>query len=242
MCATRTDLGEAALLRSYTNFEDSPAEQVDTKESNEVYKRQHPTVKIAAVGFEDITIWEAARATSAAPTYFPEMKFKGVTFWDGGLLNNNPIDQLWNARFDAERFDAEPVRCILSLGASRPTKTVLGPFALVNKIKQITGFLTDCEPKHKDFERMIRRMNTKRRDYEQIQYFRLNASTGSESIDLSDYRKIGDLKKYTEKYLDTPEAQEAVLRCAWMLAEGHTQKPCTIAHVKKGDMEGTIRH
>ena len=221
MCATRTDLGEAALLRSYTNgnVEDSPAEEVDVKESNEVYKRQHPAVK-TAVGFEDITIWEAARATSAAPTYFPEMKFKGVTFWDGGLLNNNPIDQLWNAR-----FDAEPVRCILSLGASRPTKTVLGPFALVNKIKQIAGFLTDCEPKHQDFERMIRRMNTKRPDYEQIQYFRLNASTGSESIDLSDYRKVDDLKKYTNKYLDTPEVQETILRCAWMLAKRHTQNP-----------------
>jgi len=208
-------------LRSYTNrnVEDSPAEEGDTKESNEVYKEQHPTVK-TAVGFEDITIWEAARATSAAPTYFPEMKFKGVTFWDGGLLNNNPIDQLWNAR-----FDAEPVRCILSLGASQPTKTVLGPFALVNKIKQIAGFLTDCEPKHKDFERMIRRMNTKRPDYEQIQYFRLNASTGSESIDLSDYRRIGDLEKYTNKYLDTPEAQEMILRCAWMLAKRHTQNP-----------------
>jgi predicted acylesterase/phospholipase RssA len=227
MCATRTDLGEAAILRSYTggNAEDASTEGSDTKESNEVYKKQHPTVK-AAVGFEDITIWEAARATSAAPTYFPEMKFKGVAFWDGGLLNNNPINQLWDARFDAEM----PVRCILSLGASRPTKTVLGPFALVNKIKQIAGFLTDCEPKHKDFERMIRRMNTKRPDYKQIQYFRLNATTGSESIDLSDYRKVGDLEKYTNKYLDTPEVQETILRCAWMLAN------------EKKDIKGPVRY
>jgi hypothetical protein len=222
MCATRTDLGEVAILRSYNNGNtgEGPTDGIDAKESNEVYKTQHPTVK-AAVGFEDITIWEAARATSAAPTYFPEMKFKGVTFWDGGLLNNNPIDQLWDARFDAE----VPVRCILSLGASRPTKVVLGPFALVNKIKQIAGFLTDCEPKHKDFERMIRRMNTRRPDYKQIQYFRLNASTGSESIDLSDYRKMDDLEKYTNKYLDTTEARETILRCAWMLAKSHTQNP-----------------
>jgi hypothetical protein len=227
MCATRTDLGEVAILRSYTsgNVGDGPTGGSDTKESNEVYKEQHPTVK-AAVGFEDITICEAARATSAAPTYFPEMKFKGVTFWDGGLLNNNPINQLWDARFDTKM----PVRCILSLGASRPTKTVLGPFALVNKIKQIAGFLTDCEPKHKDFERMIRRMNTQCPDHQQIQYFRLNASTGSESIDLSDYRKIGDLEKYTNKYLDTPEVQETILRCAWMLAKG------------KKDIEGPVRY
>ena len=229
MCATRTDLGEVAILRSYPNAairvpessdpmdgnveEDTP-QRDETKEMNATYREQHPEVK-AAAGFEDITIWEAARATSAAPTYFLEMKFKGVTFWDGGLLNNNPIDQLWDARSDA----GMPVRCILSLGATRAAKTVYGPFALVNKIKQVTGFLTDCEPKHKDFERMVRRTNTKRPDYKQIHYFRLNVTTGRESIDLADYGKMDDLKTYTKAYLDLPETQEMILRCAWMLAK-----------------------
>lgn len=35
--------------------------------------------------------WEAARATSAAPTYLPGHRFGGDYFLDGGLFANNPI-------------------------------------------------------------------------------------------------------------------------------------------------------
>jgi len=38
-----------------------------------------------------IKVWEAARATSAAPTYFPPMKVGKYTFVDGGLQANNPL-------------------------------------------------------------------------------------------------------------------------------------------------------
>ncbi len=39
-------------------------------------------------------IWEAARATSAASTFFPSIKIGRYqqTFIDGALLNNNPIE------------------------------------------------------------------------------------------------------------------------------------------------------
>jgi patatin-like phospholipase/acyl hydrolase len=36
-------------------------------------------------------IWEAARATTAAPTYFPRMKLGKHDYVDGGLGYNNPI-------------------------------------------------------------------------------------------------------------------------------------------------------
>lgn len=38
-----------------------------------------------------IKVWEAARATSAAPGYFAPMKIGRWTFVDGGLMANNPI-------------------------------------------------------------------------------------------------------------------------------------------------------
>ncbi|KAK0747380.1 phospholipase, partial [Apiosordaria backusii] len=42
------------------------------------------------------TIWEAARATSAAPTFFDPVTFSsGITFRDGALRDNNPIFQLF---------------------------------------------------------------------------------------------------------------------------------------------------
>jgi hypothetical protein len=73
----------------------------------------------------NITIRDAVRATSAAPMYFPELPLKtsnknSVVFWDGGVLNNNPIDQLWRARLDlVDTKDPAPkVACVLSLGTS----------------------------------------------------------------------------------------------------------------------------
>jgi patatin-like phospholipase/acyl hydrolase len=38
-----------------------------------------------------VKIWEAARATSAAPSYFLQQKVGGEKFVDGGLSANNPI-------------------------------------------------------------------------------------------------------------------------------------------------------
>lgn len=56
------------FLRSYTSFSDPPPDDL-----------------------RKIKVWEAARATSAAPGYFQPMKIGKWTFVDGGLLANNPI-------------------------------------------------------------------------------------------------------------------------------------------------------
>lgn len=40
--------------------------------------------------FAGCAIWEAARATSAAPTYLPSITINGTDFVDGGLRFNNP--------------------------------------------------------------------------------------------------------------------------------------------------------
>src|SRR5207237_10399076 len=38
----------------------------------------------------DINVWEAALATSAAPTFFPAMRIDGEEHVDGGVCMNNP--------------------------------------------------------------------------------------------------------------------------------------------------------
>ena len=55
-----------------------------------VYIRSY-TNKFEQSLLPDIKIWEAARATSAAPTYFEPMKIGDYTLVDGGLEANNPL-------------------------------------------------------------------------------------------------------------------------------------------------------
>lgn len=94
-----------------------------------------------------ISIKDAVRATSAAPTYFPKKVMDGYRFWDGGLLNNNPVDQVWAARND---LDDRPVTCLLRVGASyadnHGQETNLPKPGLA-----VTENATNTEGKHKDF-------------------------------------------------------------------------------------------
>jgi predicted acylesterase/phospholipase RssA len=76
VCAVRKDNDDTVLFRNYPR----PS---DANEGNES---------------EDATILQTARATSAAPFYFPAAKVGDVKYFDGGLENNNPIDKVWVER------------------------------------------------------------------------------------------------------------------------------------------------
>ena len=49
------------------------------------------TNKNVEKSFADYKIWEAGRATSAAPTYFPRIKLDEYEYVDGGVGFNNPV-------------------------------------------------------------------------------------------------------------------------------------------------------
>ena len=66
-------------------------------------------------------IWEAARATSAAPVYFEPFTLKlGVasyTFSDAGAAgHNNPSTQTLNEIDRIRAFDGRPIGCFVSIG------------------------------------------------------------------------------------------------------------------------------
>ena len=91
VCAARTGSVDVDLLRSYR--------------STAVAQRNH-----------DAWLWEAVRATSAAPAFFESIQLynMGATFVDGGVRANNPIDE---ALKEAERIWLEKdVGLLLSLG------------------------------------------------------------------------------------------------------------------------------
>jgi predicted acylesterase/phospholipase RssA len=201
MCATLVDRGETVLFRSYpTCDEDCKPQEVERKGL-----------------LARATIKQAARATSAAPTYLPEMCIEGLRFWDGGLLNNNPVDQVWDTRFDlAEKADETPVvSCVVSIGTSWCTKKRGSGF--FNTISQAVSFATNTEAKHRDFDYNIRRMNLRLEPAEQTMYFRFNAPTGESEFNLDDWQQIGKLKKHTSKYLKLPGTVDKIDQCAHRL-------------------------
>ncbi|KIW95977.1 uncharacterized protein Z519_03043 [Cladophialophora bantiana CBS 173.52] len=209
MCATLADRGESVLLRNYEPpFAPLPV-----------------STGARTLDFKAITIKEAARATSAAPTYLKEATIQNLKFWDGGLLNNNPIVQAWDNRFDLVSRDAPSpqIKCIVSLGTTHPEydankRPGSGIMRFFNTITKTVAFVTNTEAKHRDFDRNMRQRN-ERNPTRRTSYYRFNASTGKDEIDLDDYLKMPKLKEYTDVYLEKPEIAQWVNECAALLAK-----------------------
>ncbi|TFK24383.1 phospholipase [Coprinopsis marcescibilis] len=73
------------------------------------------TNKSVDKSFADFKIWEAARATSAAPTYFPRIKLGDFEYIDGGVGFNNPVLLLLLESRLQFGF-ARPLGCLVTIG------------------------------------------------------------------------------------------------------------------------------
>lgn len=189
------------------------------------YKDTNPTVSSKANNImskhqDEITISLATRATSAAPTYFPQVPFPTadtplrdqLIFWDGGLLNNNPVDQLWTARYTlVAPDDPEPeISCVISLGTGYTPAGSPGDsyFQLLGTASAVMDFATNVNPKGKDFSRHMTTLN-QRGHYAKTKYLRFNPPLEKEKIGLADYTRMADLKRIAEKDVQKPgKAQE----------------------------------
>lgn len=202
MCATRIDRGEAVLFRTYT-----------------------PPADVLPSQFDDVDITSAACATSAAPTFLPAVKIEDVEFWDGGLLNNNPIDQVWDARFDVappllaeDKVSPEPdIAVVLSIGTGYHIETTKLPGTVVATLGATVAYATNTKAKAEDFRRNINRMNRRRRKEERTEYFRFETPI-AEVINLDDWQKMAELETATNTWLDDGGRKEVEL-CARLLAE-----------------------
>lgn len=179
-------------------------------------------------GGKDITIGMAALATSAAPTYFPQVEWEvpgqkqPLTFWDGGLLNNSPIDQLWYNRFELVGPDEdEPdVSCLISLGTGyvRPSSggssTGVADFIpgahLLETAGAVMSFATNANAKGEDFSRHYSTLLSTRQKYAKMKYLRFNPNLRSQEIGLEDYTMMKKLEKMTKAYLREKDNQSYI--------------------------------
>lgn len=161
--------------------------------------------------FQQCKIWEAARATSAAPFYFPTAVVNGVKFWDGGLANNNPVLEVLGEK--STIFPGLTTNCLVSLGTGfserKPTKSIL---PVLGKGKRVLGNVTNVHINDARAKELTSTSNASDR-----YYFRFNPSTADDEIGLADYKMLNALTKHTERYLDHENVRTDVWRCAELL-------------------------
>ncbi|RAQ46934.1 hypothetical protein AFGD_011308 [Aspergillus flavus] len=173
----------------------------------------------------NVKAWEAARATSAAPTYFLPMEVstdKGVKqkLIDAALGANNPVGWLWNevlSVFGAGR----PIDCILSIGTGIPKNQVFGE-SVKGAITGLGSAITNTELANILFRTLIDAYAPESR---RLKYFRLNVGReiedwpedakekeNEELAEMDSLTQIDGFIERTEQYIK--EQEPRIRRCA----------------------------
>ncbi|CVK94922.1 related to calcium-independent phospholipase A2 [Fusarium mangiferae] len=156
------------------------------------------------------TICQAARATSAATTFFNPVSIEGMKFVDGALGANNPVDQVEEEAMEIwcpSTGNLQPLaKCFISIGTGR-----LPTYNIDDRVDKFIGALakmaTDAE---KIAEASIKRW---RQHLEQGRYFRFNVDHGLQTVGMKEYRKKREIQTATDRYLDSQVQNFWVQKC-----------------------------
>jgi predicted acylesterase/phospholipase RssA len=167
----------------------------------------------------EATIWQAARATSAAPTFFAPVVIDDVRYADGGTGYNNPADlaldearNIWGDR---------PLGCLVSLGTGLEDSIRLGDGTeggkgwkrtFIGKIAPKTNFdievaefcvdlLTSSETVHRKLKKRAESLGIVG------SYFRFNVPQGMSQIRLDEWTKVEDIIASARDYMDNDEVE-----------------------------------
>lgn len=164
---------------------------------------------------KDCEIWEAARATTAAPMIFKSASVqygdKVESFIDGAVKWNNPSKIVLSeakSHFGEER----PLGCLISLGTGlrppaltpTPKKSRFVSYDIGELTRITSSYLTNPEEAHIDLESQLKDC----RDA----YFRFSLPCMQElgRIRIHEYKKMPALKAATEEYLKIPYVSIAI--------------------------------
>ena len=158
------------------------------------------------------TIWEAARATSAAPTFFKRIVIgelgSSQSYVDGGMGCNNPIMQVLE---EAELiFPGRHVACIVSIGTGQPQTIRLPTRSRLRQTFQqvlpqdvivaMQAIATSCEHSAREVAKRFQGTSNI--------YFRFNVEQGLQNVGLEQWEKLEDVTANTENYMRVPEVDQ----------------------------------
>ncbi|KIM34549.1 hypothetical protein M408DRAFT_97972, partial [Serendipita vermifera MAFF 305830] len=133
----------------------------------------------------DCRIWEAIRATSAAPTFFDAITIGGEDYVNGGLGCNSPVRWVYQEAKDIWR--GREIGCIISLGTGMPRVLTLQDPTFMGLrwdwIQMLERTATECDTAHQGMVRM---------EGLRGKYFRFNVQQGLQNVSLMEWEKLGE--------------------------------------------------
>lgn len=161
----------------------------------------------------DCTILEAARATTASPSFFKGIEIGGsikLKYIDGGLSCNNPVRHVLEQARTLFGPD-HPLSCVVSLGTG--AENVIGleqpdafqkiiPTKLIGVLKSIAA---DCERTSEQVATDLSRSTPP-------PYVRLNVNYGLQNVSLAEWEKMPQVQAHTQAYLHTRDVSDKVDR------------------------------
>lgn len=190
---------------------------------------------------EDVKVWEAARATTAASSFFKPQKLgKGQlaqAYIDAAIGSNNPVNYLLpEAR--GEFGTARRLGCVVSIGTgTRNNELDRAPVSLMRSLLTLKGVryfkdiaktlkntATDGEESHRQ---LLARLNSF-----PDSYYRFNVPSAAAQVKLHHYRKIPELRSLTARYLAEPEISGQVVQVARALKTGIFHHGLTLGLVR----------
>jgi predicted acylesterase/phospholipase RssA len=187
VCATSTETLHRELLRSYTTREVSESDY-------------------------DCYLWEAARATTAAPLFFEPvvLRSSGVTLVDGAMRFNNPIYEVLN---EAEQlYPGASFDCIVSLGTGwtgvKPLEdSQLKGLAVLQTCVDLAINAHNEAEKFAGDKRGEELLHSRR-------YFRFDVDHGIDTVTLEEWTKLPKIRAYTARYLARTDEKRNLEDCA----------------------------
>ena len=138
----------------------------------------------------DIPIWQVARATSAAPTYFKPPIIDGLEYVDGGFGANNPCAEIYEEVRKMNNDSKKSASTILSLGTGKNNEARrfkgTGFQRYFNYLNFARKWASDSEQTHLAMLKAKKEVN--------FNYFRLNVEEGLDRMKLDEWRARGPVR------------------------------------------------
>jgi hypothetical protein len=164
----------------------------------------------------NVKIWEACRATSAASSFFDPIaigRYK-EEFVDGGTGANNPVVELWNQA--QLMWGPEPlsdkVRCLVSIGTGVPSLKFFRDDVL-HIGETLIAIATETVQTAERFRQDKSYLDSSN------QYFRFNVTRGLEDVGLENSEKKKEIAAATRRYIGSQEVYKQMQACAGNLAD-----------------------